>query len=110
MNSLLDKQCRHYSNAERALKQQEIEELLVHTPEWEICSAQTHLTRSYSFANYKQTIAFVNQVADIAEAHDHHPEMQVSYKQCVVRYNTHTIKGITEKDFICAAHIDAILD
>ena len=52
----------------------------------------------------------MNQVAEIAEAQDHHPNMQLSYDRCKVSYNTHTVKGITENDFICAAKIDAIVD
>jgi len=51
----------------------------------------------------------VNAVAWIAEAQDHHPDLQVGYRKCTVRYTTHAIKGLSLNDFICAAKIDALL-
>jgi 4a-hydroxytetrahydrobiopterin dehydratase len=54
-------------------------------------------------------MAFVNAVAWIAHQQDHHPDLEVSYKRCLVRYSTHAINGLSENDFICAAKIDALL-
>ncbi len=109
MNSLLNKQCRDYSKNEAPMNSHEIEKCLIHTPKWQVDPSQQQLNRTYSFENYQQTIDFVNRVAAIAEAQDHHPNMKVTYNRCEVSYSTHTVKGVTENDFICAAKIDALL-
>lgn len=108
MNSLLNKHCRDYSKNEKPLSIDKLEKLRIHTPKWQYCSQQEKINRTYTFKNYQQTMTFVNQVAEIAEAQDHHPNMLVSYNRCNVSYCTHTVNGLTENDFICAAYIDAI--
>ena len=67
------------------------------------------IRRTFGFGNYYQTMAFVNALAWIAHTEDHHPDIEVGYNRCHVRYSTHTIGGLSENDFICAAKIDALL-
>lgn len=67
------------------------------------------IEKTYRFADYHRTIAFVNALAWVANAEDHHPDLQVSYGQCTVRFNTHSVNGISINDFICAAKLDALL-
>ena len=67
------------------------------------------IEKTYTFANYYETISFVNSVAFIANAQDHHPDLSVHYSRCVVRFNTHDVKGISMTDFDCAAQIDSLL-
>lgn len=71
------------------------------------------IIKSYSFKNYYETLAFVNAIAFIVHAEDHHPELTVMYNKCVVKFDTHSVNGgrggISENDFICAAKIDALL-
>ncbi len=66
------------------------------------------LKKEYLFANFKQTMAFVNKVADIAEEEGHHPDMKVSYSKAEIELWTHSINGLSENDFIMAAKIDKI--
>ena len=67
------------------------------------------IEKTYDFANYFETMAFVNAVAFIAHTQDHHPDLSVHYNRCVVRFNTHDVGGISSTDFDCAAQIDALL-
>jgi 4a-hydroxytetrahydrobiopterin dehydratase len=67
------------------------------------------IEKTYSFADYHHTLAFVNALAWIAHREDHHPELRVSYNRCGVRFNTHSVGGISINDFICAAKVDALL-
>lgn len=67
------------------------------------------IEKTFTFANYFETIAFVNAVAFVAHSQDHHPDMLVHYNRCVVRFNTHEVKGISQTDFDCATQIDALL-
>src|SRR4051794_18463163 len=67
------------------------------------------ITKAYSFKNYYETIAFVNAVAWVSHREDHHPDLEVGYNRCVVRYSTHSVGGLSENDFICAAKVEALL-
>jgi 4a-hydroxytetrahydrobiopterin dehydratase len=77
--------------------------------EWELDEAQPEIRRAFKFKNYYETMAFVNAVAWIANQEDHHPDMEVSYNRCVVHFSTHSVKGLSNFDFICAAKVDALL-
>ena len=67
------------------------------------------IEKAFRFADYYETMAFVNALAWIAHAEDHHPDLAVSYSRCTVRFNTHSVGGISINDFICAAKVDALL-
>ena len=67
------------------------------------------LEKTFSFKNYHETIGFVNAIAFIANAEDHHPDLAVSYGRCTVRFNTHDVNGISVSDFFCASKVDALL-
>jgi len=64
--------------------------------------------RRFGFANFYQTMAFVDAVAEIAHAQDHHPEMLVGYNACTVSWTTHSRGGLTLNDAICAAQVSAL--
>jgi 4a-hydroxytetrahydrobiopterin dehydratase len=66
------------------------------------------IEKTYRFADFHRTLAFVNALAWIANAEDHHPDLQLSYGHCTVRFNTHSVNGISINDFICAAKLDAL--
>ncbi len=68
------------------------------------------IAKTYDFANYYETMAFVNALAWISHREDHHPDLAVGYNKCKVVYSTHTIGGLSEKDFICAAKCDSLFD
>lgn len=67
------------------------------------------LEKTFAFKNYHETIGFVNALAFIANAEDHHPDLVVSYGKCAVRFNTHDVNGISISDFFCASKVDALL-
>lgn len=63
----------------------------------------------FRFADFHQTMAFVNAVAWIAHRQDHHPDLGVRYGRCEVSLSTHDVKGLSAADFESAAQIDALL-
>ncbi len=77
--------------------------------DWTLSEDGGEIRRTCRFGNYYQTMAFVNAVAWIAHGEDHHPDIEVGYNRCHIRYSTHAIGGLSENDFICAARIDALL-
>lgn len=95
----------------RALKPTEIVSRLAALTGWQLTGdgEAVAIEKRYDFTNYYETISFVNAVAFIANAQDHHPDLSVHYSRCVVRFNTHDVKGLSETDFDCAARIDALL-
>lgn len=95
----------------RALTPTEVVSHLATAPGWQLTGdgENVAIEKTYTFANYYETISFVNAVAFIANAQDHHPDLSVHYNRCVVRFNTHDVKGLSATDFECAAQIDALL-
>lgn len=77
--------------------------------DWQISDDDREIRREFKFKNFYHTIAFVNALAWIANQEDHHPDLEVGYNRCLVRFSTHSIKGLSRNDFICAAKIDALL-
>ena len=67
------------------------------------------LEKSFRFKDFHHSIGFVNAVAFIANAENHHPDLTVSFSQCTVRFNTHDVSGISVSDFLCASKVDALL-
>ena len=61
------------------------------------------------FVDFFRTMSFVNALAHVANLEDHHPDLELGYDYCRVRYSTHAIGGLSENDFICAAKIDRLL-
>ena len=82
--------------------------LLSELPGWALGSDGKSIARRFAFENFYETMAFVNAAAWVAHREDHHPDLEVSYKHCVVRYATHAIGGLSENDFICAAKVSAL--
>lgn len=95
----------------RALTPTEIVTRLTDAPGWRLSGdgASVAIEKTYTFANYYETISFVNALAFVANARDHHPDLSVHYSRCVVRFNTHDVAGISETDFECAAAADALI-
>jgi 4a-hydroxytetrahydrobiopterin dehydratase len=98
------------SQARRALSAPEIVAKLVDIPGWTLDGdgADVAIQKTFGFANYLETISFVNAVAFIAERHDHHPDLSVYFNRCVVRFNTHDVQGISMTDIECALEIEAL--
>lgn len=95
----------------RALSATEIVASLARLDGWKLTGdgADVAIEKTFTFANYFETIAFVNALALIAHRQDHHPDLSVHYNRCVVRFNTHDVSGISATDFDCAAQADALL-
>jgi 4a-hydroxytetrahydrobiopterin dehydratase len=104
---LQDLHCSHISPGTPAMADSEARALLAQLPGWAV--REGALRKRFSFAGYGETVAFANAVAWIATREDHHPDMLVSYQHCEVAFSTHTVKGISMNDFICAARVEALL-
>src|SRR6266850_5656364 len=91
-----------------ALRSEEVSKLLKSLHGWAL--ADGAIQREFKFKNFYETMAFVNAVAFIANRQDHHPDMEVGYNKCAVKYSTHSVGGLSQNDFICAARVDQLLE
>jgi len=96
--------CRPVSGS--GLDDAQIRAQLAALPDWQ--HRDGALERSFGFDDYWETIAFVNALAWVVHRQDHHPDLTVGYNRCTVRWNTHSVGGISISDFICAAKTDAV--
>jgi 4a-hydroxytetrahydrobiopterin dehydratase len=106
MNDLVSKSSRPQSGP--ALDPAAAEALLKQLHRWSMDAGAKEIRRTFPFKDYYQTMAFVNAVAWIAHREDHHPEMTVGYNRVSIVFSTHSVGGLSENDFICAAKIDAL--
>lgn len=65
------------------------------------------IEKEYRFADFKQAMAFVNRVAELAERANHHPDIEIKYNRVELSLSTHSEGGLTDKDFALAEQIDA---
>jgi 4a-hydroxytetrahydrobiopterin dehydratase len=102
------KQRAHHQDT--ALSDAEIPHYLAAVDNWTLEAGK--IVKTFAFKNYHDTLAFVNAIAWVIHAEDHHPELIVTYNRCVVKFDTHSVNagrgGLSENDFICAAKVDAI--
>jgi 4a-hydroxytetrahydrobiopterin dehydratase len=64
------------------------------------------IEKKFRFADFREAIAFVNRVADLAEVADHHPDLLIHYREVTLVLWTHAVGGLTDRDFRLAADID----
>lgn len=103
---LSGRHCRPCKDGEPALSASEAAELLERLDDWTL--GDQRISKTLAFKNYYETMAFVNAIAWMTHREDHHPDMQVGYNRCVIEYSTHSVGGLSENDFICAAKVDAL--
>jgi 4a-hydroxytetrahydrobiopterin dehydratase len=109
MTTLRDRRCAACAPGTPALAATRATELLGHlAPGWRLAEDGKSLKRALGFEDFYRTMAFVNAVAWIANAEDHHPDLEVGYNYCRITFSTHSVGGLSENDFICAAKIDAL--
>ena len=88
------------------LTEQTIEEKLADMANWSELNGS--IQRTYQFADFVAAMAFVNKVAEIAEAKQHHPDILIRYNKVTLTLSTHDAGGITDKDFDFASEADQI--
>jgi len=66
------------------------------------------IKKQFTFADFPAAVAFVDRLAPVAEAADHHPDILINYKRVTLTYSTHSEGGLTEKDFAGAAAADRL--
>jgi 4a-hydroxytetrahydrobiopterin dehydratase len=89
------------------LKGEELRQILQEVPQWQVIN-EHHVTRTFTFPDFKQALAFVNRVGEVAEQQGHHPDMLLTWGKAEITMWTHKIDGLTRSDLIMAAKIDQL--
>jgi 4a-hydroxytetrahydrobiopterin dehydratase len=103
---LADLKCSPIDKTVLPIPQPEAQKRLPEIPGWEL--RKSAITREFTFRNFVEAMLFVNKIADIANAEDHHPDIFISYNRVKVELSTHKIGGLSMNDFIVAAKINMI--
>lgn len=90
------------------MKKGEYEPLLKQVKDWEVVE-EVKIVKQFKFKNFKEALAFVNKVGELAESENHHPNIFLyGWSKVKITLTTHALKGLSENDFILAAKIDAL--
>jgi 4a-hydroxytetrahydrobiopterin dehydratase len=108
MSDLAAKRCRPVAAGTAPLAPDAAAALLSQLEGWTLGAGGGAIERGFEFPTFHDTMAFVNAVAWVAHREDHHPDLEVGYGRCLVRFSTHAVGGLSENDFIAAAKVDAL--
>ena len=108
MVELTAKRCKPCEGGVEPLTPKQARELLAQVESWDLDDSGVEIRREFTFPDFLRAMAFANAVAWMAESEGHHPDLEVGWGRCLVRYSTHAIEGLSENDFICAAKVDAL--
>jgi len=106
---LRDMTCTPLKGAAHALSSARLRELLPQLPGWKLGPDEADLRKDFKFDDFASALAFVNALGWIAERENHHPDLELGWGHCRVRFSTHDVGGISMNDFICAAKTEALL-
>jgi 4a-hydroxytetrahydrobiopterin dehydratase len=109
MTDLSARRCVPCEGGVAPLSRSAAEEVLQRLDEnWQLSLDAASIQREFRFKDFFRTMSFVNAVAHVSNIEDHHPDLEVGYDYCRVRYTTHAIGGLSENDLICAAKVDLL--
>jgi len=106
-DQLADKKCIPCRGGIPPIKGRELQNLMKAVPQWTVVN-EHHLQREFKFPDFRQALAFVNRVGNLAEEQGHHPDILLAWGKAEITLWTHKIDGLTESDFIMAAKIDRL--
>jgi 4a-hydroxytetrahydrobiopterin dehydratase len=104
---LAAKRCVPCAQGGPALAPAQAQALLTQLQGWALVDGKL-LRKPFKFPDFIANMRFVNRVAELAEAEDHHPDLRISYSRLTIELTTHAVQGLSENDFIVAAKIDQL--
>lgn len=109
MTQLSNMHCKPMRGHGSRLSDAERDKLLAQIPEWQLVDDGAGISREFNFPGFLEAMAFVNQMAALAEAEDHHPNFSVRFRKVEVSLSTHDAGGLTVNDLIVAARLDGLV-
>ncbi|MFQ5620846.1 MAG: 4a-hydroxytetrahydrobiopterin dehydratase [Candidatus Nanoarchaeia archaeon] len=106
--TLAEKECVPCKGGVPPLKGEPLKKLHDQLDSWDLIE-EHHITKTYTFKSFKDSMEFTNKVAALAEQQDHHPDINISFNKVALVLWTHKIDGLSESDFIFAAKADKLI-
>jgi len=104
---LAEENCRLLGVGDKPLPSAELQELFKEITRWTL--GEKSIEKEYKFTDFRKSMDFVNQVADLAEKQNHHPDILIYYSRVKLVLSTHKVGGLSRNDFILAAKIDQLI-
>lgn len=108
MTSLSEKHCKACEGEIEKLTPAQARDLMPQVTQWTLSEDASKLTRTFAFKDFAKALAFTNEVAKVAEEEWHHPDIKLSWGKVEITFTTHSIRGLTESDFIMAVKVDML--
>lgn len=109
MSELHKKKCIPCEEGALPLTPDQIEEHLKNVKAWNVIENKK-IEKNLDFVDFRHALGFVNEIGDLAEHEGHHPDLSIhNWNKVTITLSTHSIKGLSENDFIIAAKIDQLL-
>jgi 4a-hydroxytetrahydrobiopterin dehydratase len=102
--NLAERKCAACGDGAQPMDEEQATAVACELPQWTVHTKT--IDRTFTFKNFREAIAFVDRVADLAEGQQHHPDIHVNYRTVRLELSTHKIDGLSMNDFILAAKID----
>ena len=111
MTALHEMPCEACRAGAPQVTEEELQALLPQIPDWSpvVRDDILRLERRFRFRNFRQALAFTNQVGELAERHGHHPALLTEWGKVTVTWWTHKIRGLHKTDLVMAAKTDQLL-
>jgi 4a-hydroxytetrahydrobiopterin dehydratase len=107
MSELATQHCEPCEKGTPPLPEQEAAALASEVPDWDR-DGNRKLRREFSFDNFRDAFGFVARAALLAEAEQHHPDIELGWGRAAFELTTHAASGLTRNDFVMAARIDRL--
>lgn len=88
------------------LSASEVDEMLTALTNWELDPESGAIVRNLEFPTFADAISFINRVAQDADEHDHHPDIDIRYRRLKMALISHDVGGLTKRDSRMARLID----
>ena len=108
LKDLAQQKCKPLKGKEHQLTGAGARELLAAIPGWELVAGEAHIQKQYKFPDFVHALAFVNALGYVAEQQNHHPDLELGWGRCLVKFSTHDVGGLSMNDFICAAKTEVL--
>ncbi len=90
------------------MSKEETEKYMAQVLGWQLDAEAKHISKDFTFKDFKESMVFINKVAELAESEGHHPDIRIFYNKIKLELWTHAIGGLSKNDFILAAKINHI--
>lgn len=108
MEELTSKHCVPCEGGIAPMGKDQAHEYMAQTLGWQLSDDTKSIAKHFDFKDFKESMAFIKKVADLAESEGHHPDISIFYNKVDLKLSTHAIGGLSENDFILAAKINKL--